>query len=88
MLVNQIAPFTSPIKILLIVFFTTIVIFKSRGVSALMCYRGQQNASLSVSGHPQECPVGSMTCTKIYEPSMHIAQRDCSVTNCTVNITF
>lgn len=86
-LTNQIAYLKISIKIKFIILFLIIfALFENKTVSALLCYRGQQNASLpaSVIGPPQVCPLGSLSCTKIFEPSMNIAQRDCSLTNCTV----
>ncbi|KAI1727106.1 hypothetical protein Ddc_04395 [Ditylenchus destructor] len=52
---------------------------------ALRCYQGQQNSTAPIAGVPTECPIASVACTKIVEPSLMIATRGCQSTNCTLN---
>lgn len=54
-------------------------------VTALTCYQGQQNNSVSVSGSATECPQQAVSCLKSVDNATGIATRACQQTACSVS---
>ncbi|KAH7709599.1 Protein F58B4.6 [Aphelenchoides avenae] len=53
--------------------------------NALMCYQGQQNASLPVQNSPMECLANSMSCILTFDEESNTVTRACQISNCTRN---